>query len=306
MAAAQPRVDTFSVWGNEIIVRVWGSPRSPTVVYWPGLNPFGALDLIEAGPTWSDRHGFQVVAISAPGCGESAPLADSTDYRPSRLALLVSGVMEALELEGAAFVGFSWGGAVGAHLAAQLPERVSALVLLDSGYNDPQLEPSYQQSTAAELEASFREQQDQFQFPSWDTFVSAVSAQHANWRPSLDEKYRAGMTERDGRIVPRSRPESAAAAFHGIETEPVANLMPRLVASGVPVLLLAAGGILTTEAWLSEALDQFSSAWPEVDVTVIPSVGHDILGEDPATIDLVGEWLQLKARRRGGHDGPRR
>jgi len=296
MAAAPPRVHTLQVLRNDIVVREWGSGNSSALVYWPGLNPFGALDLIEAGPIWSERYGFRVVGISAPGCGESSDLGEIDAYRPGRLAEVVLEALDTLALDRVGFIGFSWGGTIAARLAAVAPERLWALVLLDSGYNDRQTNPSFRPRTLAEIEAELREQQGRFRFPNWEAFLNTVSSQ-PHWRPELEDRYRAGMAEVAGEIVPRSNPESAAAAFHGIEAEPVAAIFPKLRASGVPILLVASGQILSSESWASEALERFRSALPATDVEIVESAGHEVLTDQPSTIGLIGNWLQENALR---------
>ena len=55
------------VQGAAVTVREWGDEGIP-LLYWHGLNPFGALELIEAGPAWA-AEGFLVVAFAAPGIG---------------------------------------------------------------------------------------------------------------------------------------------------------------------------------------------------------------------------------------------
>jgi hypothetical protein len=103
------------------------------------------------------------------------------------------------------------------------------------------------------------------------------------------------MAEVDGEIVPRSNPESAAAAFHGIEAEPVAEIIPMLGASGVPILLVASGQILSSESWAKEALARFRSTLPAADVEIVESAGHEVLTDQPSTIGLIGGWLQERA-----------
>jgi len=51
-------------------------------------------------------------------------------------------VLDELGLDRAAFMGFSWGGDVGVHVAARHPERLTGLVLLDAGYRDPPFDPA--------------------------------------------------------------------------------------------------------------------------------------------------------------------
>ncbi len=76
---------------------------------------------------------FDVVALDLPGFGASSKPADLSfaDYEPTLL-----GLMDALNLPKANFVGNSMGGAVSLLMAARQPERVSGLVILDSaGFN---------------------------------------------------------------------------------------------------------------------------------------------------------------------------
>lgn len=75
---------TLEVAGAPLVVREWGAEDGRPLVFWHGLNPFGSLQLNEAGPAWAAR-GFRVVAPAAPGGGDSPRLADD-DYRPSSLA----------------------------------------------------------------------------------------------------------------------------------------------------------------------------------------------------------------------------
>ena len=118
----------------ELVVREWGEPTGRPLVFWHGLNPFGALALNEAGPAWA-AAGFRVVAPAAPGCGDSASLPTAEQYLPSRLAALVLDLASALDVARFAFVGWSWGATVGVHLAAT-GAPLDALVLVDAGHTD--------------------------------------------------------------------------------------------------------------------------------------------------------------------------
>jgi pimeloyl-ACP methyl ester carboxylesterase len=74
------RTSRIPAAGTQVVVREWGAPDGRPLVFWHGLNPFGALQLNEAGPAWAER-GFRVVAPAAPGMGESPPFEDLDDYR---------------------------------------------------------------------------------------------------------------------------------------------------------------------------------------------------------------------------------
>ena len=82
---------------------------------------------------------FRVIAYDQRGHGRTDAPADATRYSASHLARDLVGVLDALNIERAAIVGFSLGGGPALALAATKPERVSHLVLADvgAGADDP-------------------------------------------------------------------------------------------------------------------------------------------------------------------------
>jgi pimeloyl-ACP methyl ester carboxylesterase len=95
----------------------------------------------EGGPIFAEEHGLRVLALDAPGFG-SSPALEPSAYHPHALADLVPRLLDALDLDRTPFVGFSWGGDIGCHVAALHPDRLTALVLLDAGYADPPFDAS--------------------------------------------------------------------------------------------------------------------------------------------------------------------
>jgi pimeloyl-ACP methyl ester carboxylesterase len=85
------------------------------------------------------RSRFRVIAYDLRGHGETDAPAVAADYSAGHLARDLVGVLDALDIERAAVVGFSLGGAPASALAASKPERVSRLVLADvgAGADDP-------------------------------------------------------------------------------------------------------------------------------------------------------------------------
>jgi pimeloyl-ACP methyl ester carboxylesterase len=125
--------------------------------------------------------------------------------------------------------------------------------------------------------------QEQFAFASWDAFFAWVREHVRDWRPALEPRYREGMTERDGKIVPRSSARAAAWALHGVRTEPPSSAHPSLRA---PVLLIVA-----SDNDDHEALERFRTTVPQATVHVVDS-GHDVVEDAPeATVRLVSDWL---------------
>jgi len=85
------------------------------------------------------RRRFRVIAYDLRGHGQTDAPQRATEYSSAHLARDLVGVLDALDIERAAIVGFSLGGGPALALAASRPERVSRLVLADvgAGADDP-------------------------------------------------------------------------------------------------------------------------------------------------------------------------
>lgn len=134
-------------------VRYIRTGRGPTVILIHGL----ASSIY----SWSDLIGslsetFDVIALDLPGFGASSQPSDLVfaDY-----AQTVTGLMDALGVEKAHFVGNSMGGAVSLQMAARAPARVDHLVVLDSaGFNmSPSERPFVIQLLASKAAGSLAE-----------------------------------------------------------------------------------------------------------------------------------------------------
>jgi pimeloyl-ACP methyl ester carboxylesterase len=277
-------VSVVPVAGSAVTVREWGNPGVPPLLYWHGLNPFGALELNEAGPVWASDYGFRVVAFAAPGIADPRALPDLTAYRPSRLADLVVEVADRFGIERFAYVGWSWGASIGVHLGVRHPERLRALVLLDAGHTDIPGEPD---KSLDEVLAEISEQHVRYRFADWDAFFEAARATRPRWRPALEERLRAGMREDNGEIVAASDRHAAAAAWHGLLQDQPSTTHAALGKGDVPILLVRASGNDT-----AAAVERFHAAVPRAELRTIDS-GHDLLADAPEeTTALVGSWLR--------------
>ena len=91
-----------------------------------GLNRHVYLRLVNRLP----QLGFLVVALDAPGHGESHTLARDDDTFEHRVAI-TERVLDALGIRNAVLVGHSMGGRTAAELAARRPVRALATILID-------------------------------------------------------------------------------------------------------------------------------------------------------------------------------
>jgi pimeloyl-ACP methyl ester carboxylesterase len=270
--------------GMRLFVRGWGDPGGRPVLYWHGvyIAARASMTINEAGPILAREHGLRVLAPDAPGFGNS-PALETADYHPQALADLVPRLLDALDIERAPFVGFSWGGDVGCHVAARHPERLTALVLLDAGYNDPPFDPS---QPFAEYLAENKTAWEENVEPSWDAVLVGARERYRRWNPDIESSVRAGRVERDNRIVPSGDPLVVAAAQHGIARALPSTTRAPLATSGLPILLVAADDAAEQD------LARFATDVPQAEVRRPGGVGHDVLIDGgPAVIALVADWL---------------
>jgi pimeloyl-ACP methyl ester carboxylesterase len=210
--------------------------------------------VIAFAPPWRDDPGF---------------------YLPSSLARYI---VETVDVDRFAFMGHSWGASIGVHLAANHASRVDALVLLDAGHTDVRPIDSRE-----DLVREFESDQAAFAFDDWDAYFDWVRTRVRDWRATLEPRYREGMTEENGRIVPRANPRAAAWALYGVSVEPPSAQLARIEA---PVLL-----ILASANDDADALERFRRAQPGARVEVVDS-GHDLPEDAPReTVRLVAEFL---------------
>jgi pimeloyl-ACP methyl ester carboxylesterase len=154
-------------------------------------------------------------------------------------------------------------------------------VLIDGGHTDVEVALDRD-----DLARAFAADQSGYSFDSWDDFAAAVREPFAAWRPALEERFRAGMTERNGRIVVRASAEAAAWAVDGMASEPTSAVQASLAASGVPILLLTAAG---NDA--RAAATRFGEAVPQAEQVELAG-GHDLFADAPEEIAaVVGDWL---------------
>jgi pimeloyl-ACP methyl ester carboxylesterase len=121
---------------GDLAVAVSVAGAGPPVVLLHGL---GCGKRMWFHQTLALQRRFRVIAYDQRGHGLTDAPAVATDYSAALLARDLVGVLDALNIERAAIVGFSLGGGPALALAASKPERVSRLVLADvgAGADDP-------------------------------------------------------------------------------------------------------------------------------------------------------------------------
>ena len=280
---------------TSLAVREWGDAGGKPLVFWHSLGPAASGALIgEAAPALA-RHGLRVIALDAPGFGES-PALPPEGYTVDLLVGLALELLDALELERVAYMGHSWGGSIAVHLAARSPERVGALVLLDSGHIDYADLPDVQAERPLE-EWMEEAAQRPSRWDSWDAFAEEVQAGSRRWTPEIEAALRPGLREDgDGAVASRASLETRAAAFWGLAPARQSETWPAIAAAGVPVLLLTATEPAELREQNAEWGARFAAAVPQADVRPVPDAGHALLTDvGPDLADEIGRWLEAAA-----------
>jgi pimeloyl-ACP methyl ester carboxylesterase len=247
--------------------------------------------------TWKDvvpalAATHDVVALDLPGFGLSDQPADLGFADFPRAVL---GLMDRLGIEKAALVGNSMGGATVALVAAEQPERVTALVLLDAaGFN---LGPAERPAMIA------------LAMSPAGVLVGALPGKRLVVESSLRQVFHD-----DSRVTPErvseylaalSRPgtfpsiRSLGASF-GDRTRLVSEALPRIQA---PTLVLWGDD----DRWIPLAhADLFVAAIPGSRKVVIPACGHVPQEERPEEVARqLREFLEQPSSRRGRDRVPR-
>lgn len=112
---------------NELLIHYRVAGSGPPLLLLHALGESG-LDWQWVIPTFVHTH--RIYALDLPGSGKSAKPA--TDYTPAFFTRMVIGFLDALKIEQALVIGNSLGGLIALRLAFYRPERVRALVLVDS------------------------------------------------------------------------------------------------------------------------------------------------------------------------------
>jgi pimeloyl-ACP methyl ester carboxylesterase len=275
--------------GRTIAVREWGPPDGMPFLFWHALGPGHSGSSVAVAAEPLAATGFRVLGIDAPGFGRSQAGEDE-DYRLERLATLVWGVADALDIVRAVVAGHSWGGSVAVFAAAAQPERSAALVLYDSGASDFADHPLADLTATGEqlIEA----QREVTGTDSWDRLVELLRAEGLDQPWTLDAWRDATRIEPDGSVTVRASPEARGAAVYAAMRGRPSERWHVLAAAGVPTLLVLATEPEEARELNERLLPRFLDAVPQAEV-VRPGCRHQVFADLGAgTGELTAAWLR--------------
>jgi len=239
----------------------WGAPSAPPIVMLHGLRAYGQWfeEFAEAAAT-----DFYLIAPDQRGRG-------STDWASDRRYDTDAYVTDLLQLadnwplQRFAIIGHSMGGTNAINFAARYPERVSALVIVDSS---PELNPVGLARIGRETSTMP---------PSFDSEAAARSYLRtlhvgASER-SIDTRLAWALKERDGRLAWRLDP-----AIFPLKPDPPERSWAALAAIECPTLIVRAGD---SDLVTVECADCMAQTLKRGEGASVPNAGHMILEDNP-------------------------
>jgi esterase len=210
------------------------------------------------------RDGSHIRALDLPGHGDSQWLGAERYTRP-RTHAFVDGLIHHLDLRSLILVGHSFGGAVAARVAAQMPDRVRALVMVDSTLM-PRDTPSMRARAAATPRS----------FASLEEFASHAAGLNPRGGPgrvSVGLRWNARQLA-DGRWTWKYDP----ALLHlPPEATGFDDVWHALRAFPNPILFVRAG----KHSHLADAAVEQLQAMPNVRLVTVPDATHNVMSTNP-------------------------
>lgn len=206
---------------------------------WDGEGkPLLALHGLASSAHWYDivapllRDRFHIYAPDQRGHGQTTAAPSGYDWKTLSEDLV--GLLAHIGLDQVAVMGHSWGGNVATNFAANFPDRVSRLIMIDGGFLDGRLFPG------ASWEAFSQRVRPRDVTGNREEFLERLRNQlGAIWNEEVERIVQTMVYEdEDGQIQDILRPENHAQTIRAMWDEPASVTMPRILC---PTLIVPAG-----------------------------------------------------------------
>ena len=274
--------------GTRLYVRRWGPADGTPLLFLHSMGAAASAALIDVGMGPLAEAGWSIAAPDMPGYGET-PVIPAEDYEIPRLADLTVALADALGWPRFVLGGHSWGGAIAVHVAAAHPDRVRALVLVDSGHIDYADDPNGDITKSLE---QVIEDAEAKRIRVRDRAQVATDLDLSIDDPIVDS-YMAGlMDDGEGGLISRTGGPARGASMYYLMRSKQTEQWPAIAAAGVPTLLLLA---TVPEDRLTEnqaGAAAFSAAIPMADARFIDSASHSLITDLRDRFgETVRDWL---------------
>jgi pimeloyl-ACP methyl ester carboxylesterase len=281
----QPNTDVGDV---PLYVRRWGPPAGPPLLFLHALGPASSAAFLGLGVGPLVDAGWSVAAPDLPGYGASPPI-EPDSYAVPALAGLVERLADTLGWEQFVLAGHSWGGAIACHVAAARPDRVAALVLVDSGHLD------YADVPGADLTSSLADtvaaaNANRLRLPDRAAVAALL---HTDNDDVLVDAFLEGMeTDDGGDFVSRTPGSAAGAARYHLARSRQSETWPAIAGSGIPTLLMLATTPGEARAVNESGAARFLAAVPQADVRWVAGATHSLITDERERFGaVVADWL---------------
>jgi pimeloyl-ACP methyl ester carboxylesterase len=266
--------------GRQVHYLEWGASGAPVVIALHGGGQTAYM-FEELGSAL--RGGRHVIAVDLPGHGDSSALDNPSDFSRQRLAATIPPLLAEFGVTHAAFVGGSLGGIISLTVAAEQPELVDAVVLIDVGHR---LE-----------EAGVRRIVDFMgryeSFASLEEASDAV-AEFTPDRPRADPaRLRRNLRQRpDGRWIWKHNLGAVSAERIdevNWENDIVDGLGDDAAKVTVPVMVLRGA---KSDVLSSDGAEEIAQLLPDGRLVEVRNAGHLAAGDNPeSTVTLITSFL---------------
>ena len=277
--------------GERAFVRRWGPDGGRPLLFLHSLGPAASGALLGPGIGPLGEAGFAIAAPDQPGFGQS-PAIDTDAYAVPRLADRTWEIADALGWRELVLSGHSWGGSIAVHAAAAQPDRVRALVLVDSGHLDYADDPAADlgkslESLATEAEAGRRRAPDRagvakdLELDPDDPVVTAF--------------LEGLMDDGQGGLISRTLGTSRGAAMYHLMRARQSQQWPGIADAGIPTLLLLATTPHEIRSMNEAGAARFREAVPHADIRFIDGATHSLITDLRDKFGrTVADWLRAR------------
>ncbi len=284
-ARIEPVSRTVAVNGLRLRYLDWGMAGRPPMVL---LHGFSAQAHFWDGFAAKMRPDYHVYALDQRGHGDSDWAAS---YGQEEMVTDLAAFVDHLALQRFTLVGHSMGGGVAFRYAAEHPERLDRMVIVDSSLPSPERPP------VANRENSVTRSLAQETFENEDAAV----AHFQRMQPAVPE-YRireavshAFRTLPDGRYTykfdPRLRERLRTAVDPEQFRQQATDLRQKIRGVMCPVLIVRGGH---SDILAPEAAEETAAALPNATVATVPNTGHNVPTDDARGFRrAVRSWLGL-------------
>lgn len=285
------RGETMQVAGTSLYVRRWGPPDGRPLLFLHSLGPAASGALIDVGVGPIADAGWAIAAPDQPGFGRSPALGPEA-YQAAPLVELGWALADRLGWDRLVLGGHSWGGVIAVHMAAARPERVKALLLVDSGHVDYADDPSANPS--ATLDELIEESAARVHRAP-DRAGVARDLELPVDDPVVESFLEGTMDDGAGGLITRTLPSTRGAAMYGLLRARPSAQWPAIAAAGLPVLLLLATVPAEARQRNDAAAARLRAAIPQADVRFVEGASHALITDERERFGrTVADWLAAR------------